>query len=58
MLKSFLYSFKNQFNEVFKDRVGAIASMITYIPVLMVSNKIYPKIKNKNKKIIYFSPLV
>ena len=50
-----LEMYKNQFNDVFKDRVGAVASMLTYIPVLAVSNKIYPKIaarlvgKNENK---------
>ena len=50
-----LEMYKNQFNDVFKDRIGAVASMLTYIPVLVVSNKIYPKIaarlvgKNENK---------
>lgn len=39
--------YKEQYNEVFKDRLGAVVTAITYIPVLAVSNKIYPKIAQK-----------
>ncbi len=39
--------YKEQFNDVFKDRVGAVLSAITYLPVLAVSNKVYPKIAQK-----------
>ena len=39
--------YKEQYNEVFKDRVGAVLSAVTYLPVLAVSNKIYPKIAQK-----------
>lgn len=42
-----LSQYKEQFNEVFKDRLGAVVTAITYIPVLAVSNKIYPKIAQK-----------
>ncbi|MBE7706434.1 MAG: hypothetical protein E7Z91_04245 [Cyanobacteria bacterium SIG30] len=50
-----LAKYKEEFNGVFKDRLGAILSAVTYLPVLAVSNKIYPKIahklidKNENK---------
>ncbi len=52
-----LKMYKEQYNEIFKDRAGAILSALTYLPVLAVSNKIYPKIarrlvnKNDNKSI-------
>lgn len=39
--------YKEQYNEVFKDRVGAVLSAVTYLPVLAVSNKIYPKIAQR-----------
>ena len=39
--------YKEQYNEIFKDRVGAVVSAATYLPVLAVSNKIYPKIAQK-----------
>ena len=42
-----LKKYTEQFNNVFKDRVGAILSILTYIPVLAISNKIYPKIAEK-----------
>lgn len=42
-----LKMYEDQFNEIFKDRIGAIVSALTYIPVLAVSNKIYPKIAHK-----------
>lgn len=42
-----LKAYTDQFNNVFKDRIGAILSIVTYIPVLAVSNKIYPKIAEK-----------
>lgn len=42
-----LKNYTEQFNNVFKDRVGAILSILTYIPVLAISNKIYPKIAEK-----------
>ena len=47
-----LSMYKKQYNEIFKDRLGAIVTTITYLPVLAVSNKIYPKIAEKivNKK--------
>lgn len=47
--------YKEQYNDIFKDRLGAVLSAVTYIPVLAVSNKTYPKIaqklvnKNENK---------
>ncbi len=49
-----LKMYKEQYNEIFKDRVGAVVSAVTYLPVLAISNKIYPKIaqklvKNKNE---------
>lgn len=50
-----LKMYKEQYNEIFKDRVGAALSAVTYLPVLAVSNKVYPKIaqklvnKNENK---------
>ena len=50
-----LAMYKEQYNDIFKDRLGAVLSAVTYIPVLAVSNKIYPKIaqklvnKNENK---------
>ena len=50
-----LEMYKQQYNDIFKDRVGAVVSAATYLPVLAVSNKIYPKIaqklvnKNENK---------
>ena len=49
--------YSEQYNEIFKDRLGALLSAITYLPVLAISNKIYPKIaqklvnKNENKSI-------
>ena len=42
-----LAMYKEQYNEIFKDRVGAVVSAATYLPVLAVSNKIYPKIAQK-----------
>lgn len=42
-----LKRYAEQFNNTFKDRVGAILSILTYIPVLAISNKIYPKIAEK-----------
>lgn len=42
-----LKKYTEHFNSVFKDRVGAILSILTYIPVLAISNKIYPKIAEK-----------
>lgn len=42
-----LEKYKEQFNDIFKDRVGAVLSALTYIPVLAVSNKVYPKIASK-----------
>ena len=39
--------FEERFNNVFKDRIGAILSIVTYVPVLAISNKIYPKIAEK-----------
>ena len=39
--------YKEQYNEIFKDRVGAVVSAVTYLPVLAVSNKLYPKIAQK-----------
>lgn len=39
--------YREQFNEIFKDRVGAVLSALIYVPVLAVSNKIYPKIAKK-----------
>lgn len=39
--------YKNQFDDVFRDRIGAVVSMITYIPILAISNKIYPKIASR-----------
>ena len=42
-----LAMYKEQYNEIFKDRVGAVVSAVTYLPVLAVSNKIYPKIAQK-----------
>lgn len=39
--------YKEQYNEIFKDRVGAVISAATYLPVLAVSNKVYPKIAQK-----------
>ena len=39
--------YKEQYNEIFKDRVGAVVSSIAYLPVLALSNKIYPKIAQK-----------
>ena len=39
--------YKEQYNEIFKDRVGAVISAIAYLPVLALSNKIYPKIAQK-----------
>ena len=42
-----LAMYKEQYNEIFKDRVGALLSAVTYLPVLAVSNKIYPKIAQK-----------
>ena len=42
-----LTMYKEQYNEIFKDRVGAVVSAVTYLPVLAVSNKIYPKIAQK-----------
>ena len=42
-----LKMYKEQYDEIFKDRVGAVVSAITYLPVLAVSNKIYPKIAQK-----------
>ena len=57
--------YKEQYNEIFKDRVGAVVSAATYLPVLAVSNKIYPKIaqklvnnKNENLKIKIFDFLI
>ena len=50
-----LKMYKEQYNEIFKDRVGAIVSSVSYLPVLALSNKVYPKIaqklvnKNENK---------
>ena len=50
-----LEMYKSQYNEIFKDRLGAVVTTITYLPVLALSNKIYPKIaekivnKNENK---------
>ena len=42
-----LKMYKEQYNDIFKDRVGAVLSAATYIPVLAVSNKIYPKLAKK-----------
>ena len=42
-----LEMYKQQYNDIFKDRVGAVVSAATYLPVLAVSNKIYPKIAQK-----------
>ena len=42
-----LAMYKEQYNEIFKDRVGAVVSAATYLPVLAISNKIYPKIAQK-----------
>lgn len=42
-----LAMYKEQYNEIFKDRVGAVVSAVTYLPVLAVSNKLYPKIAQK-----------
>ena len=42
-----LKMYKEQYNDIFKDRVGAVLSAVTYIPVLAISNKIYPKIAKK-----------
>jgi len=42
-----LKMYKEQYNEIFKDRVGAVLSAVTYLPVLAVSNKVYPKIAKK-----------
>lgn len=50
-----LKMYREQYNEIFKDRIGAVVSAIAYLPVLALSNKIYPKIaqklvnKNENK---------
>lgn len=52
-----LKMYSEQYNEIFKDRLGAALSAVTYLPVLAISNKIYPKIaqklvnKNENKSI-------
>ena len=42
-----LAMYKEQYKEVFKDRIGAVLSAVTYLPVLAVSNKIYPKIAQR-----------
>ena len=42
-----LSTYKEQYNEIFKDRVGAVVSAATYLPVLAISNKVYPKIAQK-----------
>lgn len=42
-----LKMYKEQYNDIFKDRVGAVVSAVTYLPVLALSNKIYPKIAQK-----------
>lgn len=42
-----LKMYKEQYNEIFKDRVGAVLSAVTYLPVLAISNKVYPKIAKK-----------
>ncbi len=39
--------YKNQYNEIFKDRLGAALTTLVYVPVLAISNKIYPKIAHK-----------
>ena len=39
--------YKEQYNEIFKDRFGSVISAIAYLPVLALSNKIYPKIAQK-----------
>ncbi len=39
--------YKDQYNNIFKDRVGSVISAIAYLPVLAISNKIYPKIAQK-----------
>ena len=45
--------YQKQYNEIFKDRVGAFVSAVAYLPVLAISNKVYPKIAqrlvNKNE---------
>ncbi|MCD7779609.1 MAG: hypothetical protein LUH05_02925 [Candidatus Gastranaerophilales bacterium] len=42
-----LKMYKEQYEEIFKDRIGAVLTAATYVPVLAVSNKIYPKIADK-----------
>lgn len=42
-----LKMYKEQYDDIFKDRVGAVVSAITYLPVLAISNKVYPKIAQK-----------
>ena len=42
-----LKMYREQYNEIFKDRIGAVVSAIAYLPVLALSNKIYPKIAQK-----------
>lgn len=39
--------YKAQCNEILKDRLGAVVSMFTYVPVLAVSNRVFPKIAQK-----------
>ena len=42
-----LIMYKNQYNEVLKDRLGAVVTALVYLPVLAISNKIYPQIARK-----------
>lgn len=42
-----LRMYKNQYNEVLKDRLGAVVTALVYLPVLAISNKIYPQIARK-----------
>lgn len=42
-----LKKYQEQFNDTFKDRAGALLSIFTYIPILAISNKVYPKIARK-----------
>lgn len=42
-----LNMYRKQYNDIFKDRIGAVASALVYLPVLAVSNRIYPKIAKK-----------
>jgi len=49
--------YKQECNNICKDRLGAVVSAIVYIPVLAISNKVYPKIakamfgKNESKSV-------